>query len=232
MAVTYFGTATNPADNGTLATAAVTITPPASMTAGDLVVCYCTERNTTHATTNTVTGGQTWNYIDCYDSGNMQMEIFWCTFNGTWSADPEFTFSGTTNNSVQMLVARPTGTSYTWGVDQAFEFNAETTVTTMTRAGQTITNSSGITFASFQTVDDNTLGNLTGTGWNVAGGAQYRNLAGNDNSKGYAYFIHTSASSSTGTVTLDQLTLGPDNNTNGIITFYEIAGTRRRTNVT
>ncbi len=44
---TYFGSATNPADAGTLATATVAITPPASMLAGDLVIIYASARSTT-----------------------------------------------------------------------------------------------------------------------------------------------------------------------------------------
>lgn len=44
--ITYFGTSANPADNGTQSTSPVTITPPASMQVGDLVIVSLTHRAT------------------------------------------------------------------------------------------------------------------------------------------------------------------------------------------
>ena len=220
MAITFFGSAAVPTDNGTNATATITVTPPTSMQVGDLVVVICRQRGT-GVWTNGLTGGQTWT-----DEGNnattstVSINTFWCRFNGTWDVNPRFDNAGATNTSLVMLVFRPTSTSSSWALEfDNVSNNAATTLQTIT--GITPTKASNVSIASWHTADDNTWGTLTGTNWILGTlAAQYRNLAGSDGSCTHAYQIQTVAAP-TNNVSKTQLTLGADATATRILNFYE-----------
>lgn len=219
MAITFHGVASSPADNGTSTATQITITPPASMTAGDLVYVRCYQRGTATFSVG-VTGGQTWNTLTRQvQSTTNATQAFWATYNGTWSANPRFDFSAGTNTNVVMIVFRPTDTAKIFGVDTAENTQAFTAAATITITGHTRVNSSCVTVAAWVTADDNTWGTLTGTGWSKTGlSAQYRNTSGNDMSSTYAYNIGSGA---TNNVSQTQLTLGNDAGVYSIISFYE-----------
>src|SRR5262245_7286601 len=118
-AITFFGSATNPADNGSLAPGAgavdVAVTPPASMQDGDLVLMFGMVRDTGVVAGVTTTGGQAWTALTNRDGTAMMAIGVWARFNGTWSTNPAINFtmsSGTIGASVQMLVFRPTASAY------------------------------------------------------------------------------------------------------------------------
>lgn len=217
---TFFGFSANPLDNGSNATTTITITPPASMVSGDLAVVYLTQRGTATFSVG-VSGGQTWNNIG-RDAGttNVAIETYYCTYNGTWSADPRFDFSSGTNTNAYMIVFRPDSS----GNELTFESSAtvnEAAAATITITGWTPANNNNVNIAFWATADDNTWGTLTGTNWTQGSlQGQYRNTAGNDMSASFAWQLQSTAAG-TNNVSKTQLTLGNDATTTRRATFYE-----------
>lgn len=222
MTIAFFGVATSPADNSGLTGPTVTLTPPASMQDGDLVFVSVRYRASTGTITNSVTGGQAWTAETQYDTTNIRARAFWCRFNGTWAANPEFTITtGTNAIDAQMLVFRPTSAAYTWSLDAApatATYTAPSTPFTVTRAGRDTVAPSTVTIAGWHSVDNNTWGTLSGTGWSKTSlGAQYRNT---NNSSTWAYNIRTSQGTVVD-VSQNQATLGGDAGSTLLITFAE-----------
>jgi hypothetical protein len=217
---TFFGVTSVPADNGSNATTTITLTPPASMLEGDLVVVYLRQRGTATFSVG-VNGGQGWNSIGRnIGTANSAMETFWTRYNGTWSANPRFDFSAGTNTSAVMIVFRPVTATNSWFTEQIQTANAAAAAT-ITVTGVTPANGDNVTIASWMTADDNTWGNLSGTNWIKTGlSNQYRNLAGSDASATFAYQLQTTAAA-TNNVSQQQLTLGNDATVWRRITFYE-----------
>lgn len=227
---TYHGSASSPADNGSQAgPGPLAVTPPASMVEGDLVVLTAQYKGAVTLTISNA-GGQSWTSETADSASNISTQIFWCRYNGTWSANPSVTnTSGTLALSATMHVFRPTTGTNVWVLDfakaTATAFSAPSTPFTVTRTGRTTTNANTVTLASFHTSDDNSWGSISGSGWNVAGTAQYRNLQGNDQSSAYAYYLAASASTATGNVSLNQTANGGDAGITTLMTWYEIAPT-------
>jgi len=117
MAITYFGSASLPTTHGGNIPSPTVITPPSSMSSGDLVVVACCNRIQDDTQAVSEDGGQTWTALSTYSGGSTTCTVtwFWCTFNGTWSANPSWSHGGT-NNTCMMLVFRPTS-ELTWEVD-------------------------------------------------------------------------------------------------------------------
>lgn len=220
MAITFFGASSVPADNGTSALTQTTITPPTSMQLGDLVVVHCTQRGTGTWSVG-VTGGQTWGALGANTTtANVSAQTYWARYNGTWSANPRFNNTSGTNTTAVMLVFRPTATNYLWDWTTIADNNVAAN-TLVTISSTTTTTASSVVLAIWSTADDNTWGNLTGTGWSKTSlSAQYRNLAGNDSSSTFAYDIST-AIETISAVSQNQLTLGADATFTRRVTFYE-----------
>lgn len=219
---TFFADAFTPADNGTNATTTITITPPASMVSGDLVVVYLQQRGTATFSIG-VDGGQTWTPLGRnVGTANVALETYWTTYNGTWGANPRFDFSAGTNTSAVMLVFRPDDNTNVWESENLATTNAAAAAT-ITITGITPNFGSNVTIASWMSADDNTWGTLSGTNWSKTGlEAQYRNLAGSDQSMTLAYQLQTTAAA-TNNVSQTQLTLGNDATAWRRVTFYETA---------
>lgn len=227
MAITFFGSASSPADNGAAAGPGPTaITPPASMTLNDLVLVFLQYRATGVALSFDVsqTGGQEWAelYIDL-DGTNISVALWACRFNGTWSADPSFVADSTLGFTIVMDVYRPTSTSKIIDQDVAAvngSFVAGTTPFTKTITQITTRNANAMAIAYWASTDDNTWGSLTG-GWTNPGGVtQIRNTTGSDQSMTRAYQLFASPGA-TGNVSMNQATLGGDAGRTCIIAFYE-----------
>lgn len=219
---TFFGVSAVPADNGANATQTITVTPPASMLAGDLVILatYCRAFPFYSVST---TGGQVWSTFGRNPNAtSMSLETFWTRFNGTWSANPVISLSTTsTNTSAIMVVFRPDSTTDYWYPEQFLAGGA--TLTTITINGVTPTRGPNVTIAKWVSADDNTWGTLTGTNWVKTGlAAQYRNTAGtNDQSSTWAYQIQTTPAA-TNNVSQTQLTLGADQTLTERFTFIQV----------
>lgn len=234
-APTFFGVATNPADNGSLAEpqTAVVITPPASMQTGDLCIAIAYMMAGSAYPGLNATGGQTWNTDTTnfqYQGPSAYHKIWWARFNGTWSTNPSWSFAsqaGTQAVGVQMLVFRPDSTSKLWYVanEPAWDsFAAPSTPFTITIPGTDLIKTDAVTLARWYSDDDNTYGSLSGANWSKTGlAAQYRNLAGSDNSVSFAYQLNGSPVS-TGSVSQNQATLGGDAGAIMSVSFYATAG--------
>lgn len=229
---TFFGSAVTPTDgaSATNTSTTITLTPPGSMTAGDLVFVVQWQRGTATFSIG-VTGGQIWNSLTRQTDGSIiSAQAHWTRFDGSWAANPRFDFSAGTNTNALMIVFRPTGTSKLLAVDVAQAngtFTAGSTPFTKTITGHTRTKSSCVTIATWITADDNTWGTLSGTGWSKTSlTAQYRNTSGSDMSLTAAYNIGSGA---TNNVSQNQATLGGDAGLTSIISFFEYDA--RRPNV-
>jgi hypothetical protein len=223
MPITYHNSASTPADNGSNSTTTVAVTPPASMQAGDLVILHAIQRGTATMSVSEA-GGQAWFSRTAYASNiSCVGQVFWCRFNGTWSANPSIAFTAGTNTTVVMHVLRPSDTSKLWAIENETAgggFGAPASPFTVSITGFTTVNPSTVAVGFWHSSDDNTWGSLSGTGWVVTGSAQYRNTAGSDTSGSYAHRIQSSAGA-TNSPSKNQLTLGGDQVGRTMVAWYE-----------
>jgi len=224
MGITYFGSASTPADNGTNTANPTAVTPPGSMRAGDLVLMIAQARASSRTLAISSTGGQAWTSETQQNRTNCRIRLFWCRFNGTWSANPSVSMGSTNCNTVAMHVFRPSNTSSVWQIDVAQASgnfaSPPAPNRTVTIPGITTITDGALVFAAWATADDNTWGSLTG-GWSTPGSAQYRNTSGSDQSQTHAYQVMTTAGAS-GNVSKNQLTLGGDAGRYLIIAFKAV----------
>lgn len=221
--IEYFDSNSNPADNGSLNNATPSVVPPIDMEDGDLVLLIG-QRRVSNITFNiSETGGQDWSELPALiGTANVSARIFWCRFNGNWTADPSISMSGTGGNTIVMHVFRPASRSYAWKLDVDQVQTTAGAAATITRAGITTDNANTVTLASWFTADDNSWGNLndvSGTGWAVTGNTQYRNRQGTDQSATFAHLIRTT-SGATGDVSKQQIANGNDATRTAIVSFY------------
>jgi hypothetical protein len=192
------------------------------MLAGDLVLMIGESRASSGTLSISETGGQTWTSETQVNQTNCRIRLFWCRFNGTWSANPSVSFGNTNQHIVVMHVFRPSKASIVWAVDVA---QVSSTYAAPGAAPYTVTNPSittitygALVFAAWASSDDNTWGSLT-AGWSTPGLAQYRN---NSNlSQTHAYKVMTTVGAS-GIVSKTQLTNGPDAGARLIIAFAPV----------
>jgi hypothetical protein len=218
--ITYFGSASNPNDGGTNTTSPTVVTPPgtplAPMLVGDLVLMVAQVRNSLGTLSIPVAGrgGQTWTSETQQNQANCRIRLFWCIYNGTWSANPYVSFSlgSTYTITVVMHVFRPSNTSSAWQVDVAqgsANFNAPGAPYTVTIPGITTISDADLVFAVWASTDSNTWSPPTGsTGvWYTPGSDQYRNTSGAYQSQTHAYRIMAPAGA-TGTVSKTETSVG------------------------
>ncbi len=224
--ITYVASSTVPADATTNNVSPTTVTPPAGLLAGDLILMFAHNRNTTATYTINNSGGQIWNTEARVGATNLGASLFWCRFNGAWTGgNPAIAYSSNAGNMVVMHVFRPTKPSLRWSIEESrteLDYAAPGSPFTVSITGRTTRVPSSVTIAAWFSVDNNAWGTLAGTGWTVLGGAQYRNGSGTGNSSTYAYNIKTTAGS-TNNVSKNQTGLGGDLGTTMIITFFEMA---------
>lgn len=220
MAVSYFGTSSNPADNGAVAGPTVSIVPPASMVAGQLVILVAEYRasTVTHSISNT--GGQTWNSATNVQDATVGIthRLFWCRFNGTWSANPSVTVTtGTLGMTLLMTVWSPTNSVNTWSVFEGFASgNVAGPSIALGSRNSTVND---VQFDYVVTADDNTWGRGGGSQWDGIVNFYVRNTQGNDLSIAWAYCIRGSGTALT--CNFSEATLGTDPIGYGVITIRE-----------
>ncbi len=207
-APTYFGSASNPADNGAAnEPTTLAVTAPTSMLARDLVILIGAERLAAPSPANAIsaTGGQNWSTASTFTGANTALfTLFWCQFNGTWTADPSIVFateSGTIPTTAIMHVFRASGVAGVWVVDTAIAGGAEASASPTVITGITPTKDNNVTLAGWLMPFASTWGTLAGSGWNVTGTAQYRNTAGSDISAAFAHQLQ-GTQAATGDVSL------------------------------
>jgi hypothetical protein len=199
MSINYFGSASTPADGGTNTANPTAVTPPGGMQAGDLVLMMAEARSNSGTLAISNAGGQSWTTEPQQNQNNCRIRLFWCRFNGTWSANPSVSFGNTNPHIVVMHVFRPSNTNSVWEVDVP-QVDGNFTAPgwpnyTVTIPGITTITDGALVFAGWASRDNNTWGNLT-AGWTTPGSAQYRNSSGNDQSETHAYRVMTTAGAS------------------------------------
>jgi hypothetical protein len=190
------------------------------MQAGDLVLMIAQRRASSGTLAISNAGGQSWTSETQQNQTNCRIRLFWCRFNGTWSANPSVSFGGAATHTVVMHVFRPSNTSSVWEVDVAQvsgNYAAPGGAHTVTIPGITTITDGALVFATWASSDNNTWGSLTG-GWTTPGSAQYRNRSGSDQSQTHAYSVMAIAGAS-GNVSKNQATLGGDAGARLIIAF-------------
>ena len=196
MAITFRGVASTPADIGTNTSNPTVVTPVSGMQAGDLCILIADIRATSASPAMSQTGGQTWASETTWNQTNCSRRIFWCTFNGTWSASPSVTNSGSYTAQVVMLVFIPTASNYTWAKDTGptnAAVSAPGSPYNISIASWIPAYDSNVSIAMWAVIGPNTFGTLTGTNWvKTSLGAQYRNTSGSGLSSSFAYQIQTS----------------------------------------
>jgi hypothetical protein len=228
--ITFIGAASNPTDGASATGPTLSVTPPPGMQVGDLVVVFVQYRATDALLEVNNSGGQAWSNAKRIGNTDVTGKLFWCRFNGHWSASPSFSAvdlfgspEGTEALSVVMHVARPSSTDKFWiahfGPDRG-TFDA--TGTTKTIAGHTTVKPGTISVAVWATADENSWDSLSGSGWSKTGiSSQYRNTSGSRQSATFAYQIKTAAGATTD-VSQDQATFGGDAGVTYIVSFAEI----------
>lgn len=127
MAIAYVGEVKVPSvDDAANQGTTVTFTPP-SMTSGDFVLVYVATYLGSQSWSVTTTGGQTWSEV--FDETRTGTHaLYWCIYNGTWSADPVFTRTGASANDImgRMVVLRGVDQSSPWDVNPSARTAADT----------------------------------------------------------------------------------------------------------
>ena len=209
--ITFFGASSTPGDNGSQARATVAVMPPASMVAGDLVIMFTDNHNTTSDNLRiSEPGGQGWNMVaELEDGATIISRMFYARFNGTWAANPSVTLTNAavTPFSIVMLVFRPSAGSKFWVPDVGpnhASFAAPSSPFTVSITGITTVAPSTVSIALWTIAAPNTWGMLSGGGWSQSGlPFQYRNTNGSGQSLAIAYKIQ-SAAAATGNVSLSE----------------------------
>jgi Tfp pilus assembly protein PilX len=207
-AITYIGSASNPADGGNRGATPVAVTPPLAMLTGDLVVMIANSVTSGLTLAIFQAGGQTWTSETAVTT-NGSLRLFWCRYNGTWTANPSVSFSTALNTTVVMHVFRPAIGTNTWALDVAQTtgiFAAPAVPRDVTITGITTVTNGALALFVWASQDNNSWA-LQTAGWANAGSFQYRNGASADSSQSAAYSIMATAGA-TGNVTNRQTATG------------------------
>lgn len=213
---------------GSNATTTITLAPPGGtsppanggMRKGDLCVVICQSRSSATWSVG-VTGGQTWTEEVFPISPGMS--LFWCTFNGTWTASPRFDSTSGLCTSAAMNCWRALSTGHVWAIDNPLDVDSFAATTTPTRTGVTTTKPNAIVILGAATLDDNSWSTLTSADdWSSFAFTYLPNTAGSDMSMCVRFRILAAAGAS-GDHTMTQTVNGPDAGETFIISFYPIA---------
>lgn len=211
---TYFGSSTHTSAMGGAITltdsgSPITVTPPSSMVAGDLVLVYFFLRGNYASPTFTVSddGGQSWTSETIHNDVT-STQLVWATFDGTWDASPQFSTNTTSAHTylVTMHVFRPGSTPHTWSKDTNQVYAAYALPDSpydVTISGFNTTHDNAVTIFTFVTNDDDTWTLQTAgvTSTNFDAGVYYiKNTGGNDYSLQTVYKVVATAGA-TGDVT-------------------------------
>jgi len=212
--VTFFGLASTPADNAAQDSTTVSVVPPGSMRAGDLVLLIYGARSSLDNPSITTDGGQTWNALpNNQSSTGVTARLWWAQFNGTWGANPVLTGSNSAAKTAYMAVFRPANPTDTWSYEGNYatdNFNAPVSPFDVTHAaGITTVKNGALAVAVWLSADDNAW-SLQTAGWANPGDlAQVRNTQGSQTALSVAYKVMTTAGA-TGSVTNRQTANGGD----------------------
>ena len=214
----YFGSAAYPGDGAVGAATSPSVTPPTGIPTGSLVILIGLIRTIDVIPVINVTGGQTWNALNTITTTDITARVFWCQFNGTWTANPSINLGAAICNTVVMHVFSPNLSEDIFSINQVqveldFGDISSYVVTGQTTIGSDPT----ITVAGVMCSTSSTF-STSGTDWATTGLEQYRNYAGSDTSCSFAHKIQFVAGA-TGDVTKTLVTNGPEPGTSFIVSF-------------
>lgn len=192
--VSFVGIATTPATGGASSALTITLTPPAGIVAGDLVIAYIQARSGNHHPVSiSNAGGQTWNNVVQYNNvaGNgMTLRMDWCQFNGTWSANPSWTFTtGTAGRptSGQLIAFHSTAPKFlSWGYD-GDNFGSLGATPPIDIVGRTTLHPATISVGYWYHSSSNSFSATNGVGWSLLGIDSYRVITELNQVTSYAY---------------------------------------------
>lgn len=188
MAITFVEAFTNPADNSSLLGSdgdpSISVAGSTAQ-AGDLAVLILNKQEgSPSAATILNAAGQSWNGANIGFDANPTAAIvptsWWCTFNGTWSADPQVDVG--INDAVQLVmgVFRPTSSSYVWDDESTVSgttFASPGAGASTNLPGKRTSHISTVTLAFYATTNRPTWTPDTSTGFVAFPSNQYRNSA-------------------------------------------------------
>lgn len=227
MAATFFGDARMPAtDDANAAATTATLTPPASMATDDYVVVVVVNDQISQTISISNAGGQTWTSETKQQQNSSTLQIFHCRFNGTWSANPAWSWTTSSPYVVWMTVFR--GIDTTTALDVAVAYAAQAAPATpfdVTIAANSLTTvTDGAMIVAIWYANDNNTHALQTAGWtNPNAQAQWRNSGGTDCSLAIGYKVQATAGGNEATVDR-QLTLGGDSGQSAILALRPAGG--------
>lgn len=233
MTLTYFGRTINPTDLGSLSATTVTLTPPGSMLAGDLVLGMGLFRNEAGTVNWQVSdaGGQSWSNVGGQLIGfGCTLQRFACVFNGTWASNPIFDTQLGVADCISglLLVFRPDAQGLgTWQLDhETYTFASDDTAPyDLVFTSQTVKENNELILVEWHRDVSHTMSLQTG-GWsNPSSETQWRNLAGSDMTLSVGYKVQDAGSS--GDVT-NRASTGPAFFGSTYMSWYEYTQTHLR----
>src|SRR6266480_1546913 len=191
--MTIVGESRMPASDDAITTATTaTIVPPAGMQNKDVILLFVNARVASSTSiTNTVSGGQTWWSVGGQVGSNPTVRVFKTIFNGTWSANPTFSWGSTAVTYQMWMVVLRGADTLTAGTQPLNDNNccsgsnylSGTFLNTLpspydvTISGFTTSTDNAMVFAHWGSADDNTW-SLQSPGWSQPGGQpQWRTMA-------------------------------------------------------
>lgn len=198
-----------------------TITAPAGLNVGDLVVVLCYYRGATQNWSVSTTGGQSWVPCATHRSTAQMVQAFYCRFNGTWSGNPVFTVGSGTETAIAVLHAfrSDAGAASRWALDQS-PLLGSGAGSAFTITGATPQSARTLAMAVVASLDDNEYTLTTPGRWSLLGNKQYRSTGGTDASVAFARLAQDQATP-TGNLTFTQATLGADAGITMVLVFRE-----------
>jgi hypothetical protein len=205
MTITFYSSASLPASPpGTNTSATPAVTPPASMTSGQMVFFVAWTRDSAGVSfAISQAGGQSWEALSpIAQNTDITAGAFWCRFNGTWSADPSIAVTGGTSPySAHMHVFA--SDSGQWSVHNALVESNEIAGSPVTITGQATSVDSTVQIAGWFFPLQTACGSATGgSGWTSGGSghiADVINTSGSDTTGSFAYRILTATSAAVNT---------------------------------
>lgn len=204
---TYFGSNSNPVDSASASQAepaTLIVVGIPDMKPNDLVIFIGhMQVASTGQITISETGGQAW--LGPYEvaANDQVFAVFWCAFTGIWTASPSLAFAaqGGTQAATAIMHIFRCSTGCVWALDTPMAGGAEASASPVIITGITPVVRNTVTLAGWAVPNASTWGTLSGAGWIVTGTAQYRNIAGTDQSASFAHFLQAGPSA-TGDVSL------------------------------
>src|SRR5262245_47718078 len=213
LAISWVGSTTIPADNGSQAGPTCTFAnPPISgMATDDVVVVFMLYRNAGITFSVATTGGQSWTGQTDLSGQSLSSNVFLARFNGTWTAAPAFQNSGGGSLGLTCYLVVFRGIDPTTPLDVtpvSSTFGSPSSPFDVTNSRMTVARSDTEVLYFWASSDDNTW--AVQSGGLIQNESQIRNLQGNDTSVSFGFKEFFGGPGASGAAVNRQMTLGGD----------------------